>query len=70
MDETQKFASRLAAGPADAIAQIKAGVQLGAAGSLADVFAFEKRVQTELFLTDDAREGMRAFVEKRPAKFA
>ena len=70
MEETHAFAARLAAGPAQALAQIKAGVQLGQTGSLADVFEFEKRIQTGLFLTDDAREGMRAFVEKRAPKFS
>lgn len=69
MDTTQKFAARLAAGPAAALAQIKVGVQLGQKSSLADVFDFEKRTQTRLFLEDDAREGMRAFVEKRAPKF-
>ena len=37
--------------------------------SLADVFEFEKRVQTRLFLSADAREGMQAFVDKRSPKF-
>jgi 2-(1,2-epoxy-1,2-dihydrophenyl)acetyl-CoA isomerase len=69
MDTTQKFAARLAAGPAAALAQTKVGVQLGQKSSLADVFDFEKRTQTRLFLEDDAREGMRAFVEKRAPKF-
>jgi 2-(1,2-epoxy-1,2-dihydrophenyl)acetyl-CoA isomerase len=69
MAMTHAFAARLAAGPAAALAHIKAGVQLGQKSSLADVFDFEKRVQTGLFLTDDAREGMRAFVEKRLPRF-
>lgn len=68
-DDALKFCQRLARGPAKALAAIKAGVHLGVGGSLADVFAYEKRVQTALFLSDDAREGMRAFVEKRPPKF-
>ncbi|MEM7405547.1 MAG: enoyl-CoA hydratase [Pseudomonadota bacterium] len=68
-DDALAFCRRLARGPAEALAAIKAGVYLGAEGSLADVFAYEKRVQTALFLSQDAREGMRAFVEKRPPKF-
>ena len=68
-ETTQTFAARLAAGPAEALAEIKAGVSFGQSASLADVFELEKRVQTRLFLTDDAREGMRAFVEKRPTRF-
>lgn len=69
MAQVQDFAARIASGPAAALAQIKAGVSLGQEGSLAEVFEFEKRVQTALFLTDDAREGMRAFVEKRKPAF-
>jgi len=30
---------------------------------------FEKRAQLDCFRTEDALEGLRAFIEKRPAKF-
>jgi len=67
--EVEKFTTRLAAGPRAALAAIKKGVYLGATGSAADVQSFEFETQVELFLSDDAREGMRAFVEKRSPKF-
>ena len=68
-EEVQGFARRLAAGPRQALTAIKQGVYLGAAGSLAEVLAFEHRTQRSLFLSADAREGMRAFLEKRPPVF-
>ena len=36
---------------------------------LAEGIRFERRVFHALFATDDQKEGMAAFVEKRPAKF-
>jgi 2-(1,2-epoxy-1,2-dihydrophenyl)acetyl-CoA isomerase len=67
--EVKAFAHRLAHGPRAALDVIKRGVYLGETGSAADVLDFEAREQAELFLSDDAREGMRAFMEKRPAAF-
>ena len=37
--------------------------------SLAEGVLFERRVFQALFATEDQKEGMAAFVEKRPAKF-
>jgi enoyl-CoA hydratase len=37
---------------------------------LAEGVAFERRVFHALFATEDQKEGMAAFVEKRPAKFS
>ena len=65
----RKFVLRLAASPRAALAYIKQGVAIGATGTPADVVAFERRVQSELFLSADSREGMQAFLEKRPPKF-
>lgn len=62
-------AQRLAHGPAAALAAIKRGVYLGAEQPLASTLAYEQQVQTELFLEPDAREGMRAFIEKRQPSF-
>ena len=64
------FASQLASGPAETLAEIKSGVQVGAAGSLDDALAFEYDAQSRVFLSADAREGMRSFLEKRPPDFA
>ena len=63
------FAQRLASGPPETLARIKEGVYLGARDSLADGLAYEDRTQRQIFLSDNAREGMRAFVEKRAPQF-
>ena len=59
----------LARGPAAALAAIKRGVHLGATDTLEETLAFEAETQRRLFLSDDAREGMQAFLAKRPARF-
>ena len=41
--------------------RIKEGLRLGALGSVDDVLDFEAAVQPELFLSADAREGMKPF---------
>lgn len=64
-----EFAERMAAGPADAMATIKSGTYLGASAPLSEVLAFESAAQTSLFLGDEAREGMRAFLDKRNPEF-
>ncbi|MDP6342503.1 MAG: enoyl-CoA hydratase-related protein [Alphaproteobacteria bacterium] len=69
MDQVREFAGRLAAGPPETLAAIKRGVYLGADASLAEVLAYEHRSQRTAFLSDDAREGIRAFLEKRPPRF-
>ena len=37
--------------------------------TLAEGIRFERRIFHSLFATEDQKEGMRAFAEKRPAKF-
>ncbi|MCB1740545.1 MAG: enoyl-CoA hydratase/isomerase family protein, partial [Gammaproteobacteria bacterium] len=59
----------LARGPSEALAAIKHGVYLGASASLEQTLEYEAAAQLRLFLSDDAREGMRAFLEKRPPRF-
>ncbi|MFT7647801.1 MAG: 2-(1,2-epoxy-1,2-dihydrophenyl)acetyl-CoA isomerase [Candidatus Poriferisodalaceae bacterium] len=68
-DDWRAFAERLASGPAAALRHIKRGVQIGASGSINDALAHEYETQTEAFLSADAREGIQAFLEKRPPKF-
>jgi len=62
---TGKIASR---GPAG-IAQSKRSIEAGAGIDLATGCALELEGFAVLFSTDDAREGMRAFLEKRPPAF-
>lgn len=68
-EEVGQYAQRLASGPAQTQARIKAGVYLGASGSLEDALAYEHRTQSAIFLGADAREGIKAFLEKRAPDF-
>ncbi|MBT7760984.1 MAG: enoyl-CoA hydratase [Rhodospirillaceae bacterium] len=68
-EQVQEFARRLADGPPQALAAIKKGVYFAADASLDEVLDYEHQNQSALILTDDAREGMRAFLEKRPPVF-
>ncbi len=68
-EEATNFVRRLAAGPATTLAQIKRGVYLGATGTLEEALEHEHQTQAELFLSPDAKEGTRAFLEKRPPVF-
>ncbi|HYC79274.1 MAG TPA: enoyl-CoA hydratase-related protein [Planctomycetota bacterium] len=52
-----------------AVGRIKRAVVSGAEMSFADGLALERELQQQLFLGEDAREGMAAFVEKRPPQF-
>ncbi|MFN0241371.1 MAG: enoyl-CoA hydratase/isomerase family protein [Planctomycetota bacterium] len=51
------------------VGAIKRAVQTGGETSLEIGLALERELQARLFSSDDAREGIQAFVEKRPARF-
>jgi len=62
-------ASRLAASPSIALAKIKAGLNYGEHSDLAGSLEFEAVNQADCFRSDDFREGVSAFIEKRKANF-
>ena len=62
-------AARLAAGPTRAYGWIKASLQHGASADHASTLVFEDGAQIDCFGSADHREAIRAFVEKRPARF-
>lgn len=64
-----KVVGRLAAGPPIAFSATKRAINAATIGGLEDALAREKTGQLVLFGTEDAGEGMRAFVEKRRAQF-
>lgn len=68
-EQVQVFAARLASGPPQALAAIKRGVYGAVGAPLSEALAFEHRTQKSLILSSDAREGMQAFLEKRPPVF-
>jgi enoyl-CoA hydratase/carnithine racemase len=71
MDHVMEYAAQL--GPPNtagkAAGLIKRAVQAGAEMSLYDGLALERELQQQLFTSQDAKEGMAAFSEKRPAEF-
>jgi len=69
MDEAMKVAETIAAMSLPALIAAKEAVNRAFEGSLAEGVRFERRVFHMLFATHDQKEGMAAFVEKRPAKF-
>jgi enoyl-CoA hydratase/carnithine racemase len=63
-------ARKLAAGPTMAQGYIKLSVNHGLEVSLAQGLAIERAHQNQLFASDDVAEGLKAFLDKRPAQFA
>ena len=69
MDETMKVAETIASMGLPSVLAAKEAVNRAFETSLAEGVRFERRVFHALFATEDQKEGMAAFVEKRPAKF-
>jgi enoyl-CoA hydratase len=67
--EAMKTADTIAAMSLPSVMAAKEAVSRAFEISLAEGVAFERRVFHALFATEDQKEGMAAFVEKRPAKF-
>ncbi|MFN4194172.1 MAG: enoyl-CoA hydratase-related protein, partial [Tabrizicola sp.] len=62
-------AAALAAGPGAAHARVKTAMRAAFANGLEAQLALEARLQAECGATADFREGVAAFLEKRPARF-
>jgi 2-(1,2-epoxy-1,2-dihydrophenyl)acetyl-CoA isomerase len=69
MAEATALAEELARGPAHAHALIKQAIQAAAANTLDAQLDLERELQREAGRSDDYREGVRAFLEKRPPNF-
>jgi enoyl-CoA hydratase/carnithine racemase len=54
---------------AHAVGRIKRAVQTGAEISFETGLALERELQQQLFQSEDAKEGLQAYVEKRKAQF-
>ena len=67
--DVQAYASTLAKGPIRAISLIKRSVLEGIEMPLTAGLALERELQNRLFVTEDAKEGLSAFVEKRKPTF-
>jgi len=64
-----QVAAEIAAMPLMAVIALKESVQRAFEAPLAEGLRFERRLFHGLFATEDQKEGMRAFLEKRPASF-
>jgi len=69
MDEVRAMADRLAAKPVLAIRLAKQAVRRSLASSLDEMLDYELEAQEACFRSEDAREGTRAFIEKREPRF-
>lgn len=67
--EVQAYAAKLASGPTMAQGYIKLSVNAGLEVSLAQGLMIERAHQSQLFASEDAAEGLKAFLEKRTAQF-
>jgi enoyl-CoA hydratase len=69
MDEAIKVAETIASMSLPVLMIAKESVNRAFETTLAEGIKFERRVFHSLFATADQKEGMAAFVAKRPAKF-
>jgi enoyl-CoA hydratase len=69
VEEALKTAAAIAALSAPAILAAKESVNRAYETTLAEGVRFERRIFHSLFATEDQKEGMRAFAQKRPAAF-
>ena len=69
MDEATKLARRLAAGPTLPYAAIKKALNAAGTNSLDRQLDLERDAQRELGRSADFKEGVAAFLAKRPAQF-
>jgi 2-(1,2-epoxy-1,2-dihydrophenyl)acetyl-CoA isomerase len=69
MDEASAIAASLAAGPTQALIEVRKIIESGALSNLADQLEMEADVQGRLGDTANFLEGVAAFREKRSAKF-
>jgi len=69
MDEAMKCAETIASMSLVAVMTAKEAVNRAFETTLAEGIRFERRTFHALFATQDQKEGMAAFIEKRPAKF-
>lgn len=68
-DQVKAHARKLASGPTMAQGYIKLSVNDGLEAGLAEGLVLERANQNLLFASEDAAEGIKAFLEKRPAAF-
>ena len=68
--ETNRVATQLAAGPTKAYALIKKALYASSQNNAERQLALEAELQRQAGRTADFKEGVQAFLEKRPARFS
>jgi 2-(1,2-epoxy-1,2-dihydrophenyl)acetyl-CoA isomerase len=68
-DATRQLAERLRDAPAISVGAAKQAVYRSQAAELEEMLRYEMEAQLRCFDSEDGREGVRAFLEKRPPKF-
>ena len=69
LTEAKALAHKIATKPPIAVRQAKAAINSGIDMDIANASRFEAEAFAMTFATEDKREGMAAFLEKREAKF-
>jgi 2-(1,2-epoxy-1,2-dihydrophenyl)acetyl-CoA isomerase len=69
MSDARELAQRLATGPTRAYALIKQALNASPANTLEQQLALEAKLQREAGRTEDFREGVQAFLEKRSPRY-
>ena len=69
LDEAQSVAAQIAGFSLPSVMMLKEAVNRAYEAPLSEGLLFERRVFHALFATDDQKEGMRAFLEKRAPAF-
>ncbi len=69
MEEVHKLARQLADGPSNAYALTKRAIHFASANALEEQLQLERNLQCEAGFSDDYKEGVAAFLEKRPANY-
>lgn len=69
MDEAKKLAGRMTEKGSIALMMAKTAIERGLNMGLDDALEYERGCFAELFATQDQKEGMKAFMEKRKPKF-
>jgi enoyl-CoA hydratase len=71
VDRARDWAARITANAPLAIAATKESALRGlAVGTMAEAYRIEARLSRKVLASNDAREGPRAFVEKRPPRWS
>ena len=69
MNQALAFAERLASAPTAGIGSIKQLLEASATNDFEGQLELERKAQIQSGLTQDFKEGVAAFIEKRPPKF-